>query len=162
MIPLRTRTNLVNVFNNNNNNNDKIKSILSVIDGLVPPPQPRYQLIYETVWFIALLIVIAVLFIVLLIFELYTRHGAAKYPGKLNYYLLQFLLTNPRHSTWIVYSYFSSYPVAPPPPTLDGCNHVHTIPKQGRIQDFFRRGCTLLLLYFNTNKPHSLAEYQLY
>ena len=24
---------------------------------------------------------------------------------------------------------------------------------------FFRRGCTLLLLYFNTNKPHSLAEY---
>ena len=27
--------------------------------------------------------------------------------------------------------------------------------KQGRIQDFFRRGCTRLLLYFNTNKPHS-------
>ena len=27
---------------------------------------------------------------------------------------------------------------------------------QGRIQDFFRRGCTRLLLYFNTNKPHSL------
>ena len=26
---------------------------------------------------------------------------------------------------------------------------------QGRIQDFFRRGCTRLLLYFNTNKPHS-------
>ena len=26
---------------------------------------------------------------------------------------------------------------------------------QGRIQDFFRRGCTCLLLYFNTNKPHS-------
>ena len=25
----------------------------------------------------------------------------------------------------------------------------------GRIQDFFRRGCTRLLLYFNTNKPHS-------
>ena len=25
---------------------------------------------------------------------------------------------------------------------------------QGRIQDFFRRGCTRLLLYFNTNKPH--------
>ena len=25
--------------------------------------------------------------------------------------------------------------------------------KQGRIQDFFRRGCTRLLLYFNTNKP---------
>ena len=23
---------------------------------------------------------------------------------------------------------------------------------QGRIQDFFRRGCTRLLLYFNTNK----------
>ena len=27
--------------------------------------------------------------------------------------------------------------------------------KQGRIQDFFRRGCTCLLPYFNTNKPHS-------
>ena len=26
---------------------------------------------------------------------------------------------------------------------------------QGRIQDFFRRGCTRLLLYFNTNKPNS-------
>ena len=26
---------------------------------------------------------------------------------------------------------------------------------QGRIQDFFRRGCTRLLLYFNTNKPDS-------
>ena len=26
---------------------------------------------------------------------------------------------------------------------------------QGRIQDFFRKGCTCLLLYFNTNKPHS-------
>ena len=25
---------------------------------------------------------------------------------------------------------------------------------QGRIQDFFRRGCTRLLFYFNTNKPH--------
>ena len=25
---------------------------------------------------------------------------------------------------------------------------------QGRIQDFFRRGCIRLLLYFNTNKPH--------
>ena len=35
---------------------------------------------------------------------------------------------------------------------------------QGRIQDFFRRGCTRLLLYFNTNKPDSFffAEYQLY
>ena len=35
---------------------------------------------------------------------------------------------------------------------------------QGRIQDFFRRGCTRLLLYLNTNKPHSFffAEYQLY
>ena len=28
-------------------------------------------------------------------------------------------------------------------------------PVQGRIQDFFRRGCTRLFLYFNTNKPHS-------
>ena len=26
---------------------------------------------------------------------------------------------------------------------------------QGRIQDFFEKGCTCLLLYFNTNKPHS-------
>ena len=26
---------------------------------------------------------------------------------------------------------------------------------QGRIQDFFRRGCTRLLLYFNTNKPNN-------
>ena len=25
---------------------------------------------------------------------------------------------------------------------------------QGRIQDFFEEGCTCLLLYFNTNKPH--------
>ena len=28
-------------------------------------------------------------------------------------------------------------------------------PKQGRIQDFFSRGCTRLLLYCNTNKPQS-------
>ena len=36
-------------------------------------------------------------------------------------------------------------------------------PNQGRIQDFFRRRCTRLLLYFNTNKPHSFffAKYQL-
>ena len=26
---------------------------------------------------------------------------------------------------------------------------------RGRIQDFFEEGCTRLLLYFNTNKPHS-------
>ena len=32
------------------------------------------------------------------------------------------------------------------------CSHHCT---QGRIQDFFRRGCTRLLFYFNTNKPHS-------
>ena len=31
------------------------------------------------------------------------------------------------------------------------CQHII----QGRIQDFFRRGCTHLLLSFNTNKPHS-------
>ena len=30
-----------------------------------------------------------------------------------------------------------------------------SLQSQGRIQDFFRRGCTRLLLYFNTNKPHS-------
>ena len=74
MIPLRTRTNLVDVFNNNDNNNDN--DIPVAVSYKAP--------IYETVWFIALLIVIAVLFIVLLIFELYTRHGAAKYPGKFN------------------------------------------------------------------------------
>ena len=36
--------------------------------------------------------------------------------------------------------------------------------EQGRIQDFLRKGCTRLLLYFNTNKPHFFffAEYQLY
>ena len=28
-------------------------------------------------------------------------------------------------------------------------------PKHGRIQDFFSRGCTRLLLYCNTNKPQS-------
>ena len=28
---------------------------------------------------------------------------------------------------------------------------------QGRIQDFFMRGCTRLLLYFNTNKPHTIV-----
>ena len=34
----------------------------------------------------------------------------------------------------------------------------------GGSRIFFRRGCTCLLLYFNTNKPHSFfcAEYQLY
>ena len=26
---------------------------------------------------------------------------------------------------------------------------------RGQIQDFFEEGCTRLLLYFNTNKPHS-------
>ena len=81
MIPLRTRTNLVNVFNNNN---DKIKFILVVIDGPVSTCPPTHKPIYETVWFIALMVIIAVLFIVLLIFGLYTRHGAAKYPGKFN------------------------------------------------------------------------------
>ena len=34
-------------------------------------------------------------------------------------------------------------------------NQPKNIPEQGRIQDLFRRGCTRLLLYFNTNKPHS-------
>ena len=35
---------------------------------------------------------------------------------------------------------------------------------RGGSRIFFRRECTRLLLYFNTNKPHSffLAEYQLY
>ena len=30
-----------------------------------------------------------------------------------------------------------------------------SLQSQERIQDFFRRGCTRLLLYFNTNKPHN-------
>ena len=43
---------------------------------------------------------------------------------------------------------------------LSELNHPWLLPLlwralQGRIQDFFRRGCTRLLLYFNTNKPHS-------
>ena len=36
---------------------------------------------------------------------------------------------------------------------------------RGGSRIFFRRGCTRLLLYFNTNKPHSFlifSEYQLY
>ena len=35
---------------------------------------------------------------------------------------------------------------------------------RGGSRIFFRRGCTRLLLYFNTNKPHSFffGEYQLY
>ena len=33
---------------------------------------------------------------------------------------------------------------------------------RGGSRIFFRRGCTRLLLYFNTNKPHSFFEYQLY
>ena len=36
---------------------------------------------------------------------------------------------------------------------------------RGGSRIFFRRGCTRLLLYFNTNKPHSFfffAEFQLY
>ena len=36
---------------------------------------------------------------------------------------------------------------------------------RGGSRIFFRRGCTRLLLYFNTNKPHDFfffAEYQLY
>ena len=33
-------------------------------------------------------------------------------------------------------------------------------PKQGRIQDFFSRGCTRLLLYCNTNKPQSFFFWQ--
>ena len=42
---------------------------------------------------------------------------------------------------------------------LSELNHLWLLPLlwralQGRIQDFFRRGCTRLFLYFNTNKPH--------
>ena len=53
---------------------------------------------------------------------------------------------------------------------LEGSNDVISldlslfIHDQGRIQDFFQEGGASLLLYFNTNKPHSFffAEYQLY
>ena len=46
-------------------------------------------------------------------------------------------------------------------------NHIKTFcieVLKGGSRIFFRRGCTRLLLYFNTNKPHSFffAEYQLY
>ena len=43
------------------------------------------------------------------------------------------------------------------------CNEIWWLRGGSRI--FFRRGCTRLLLYFNTNKPHSFsffAECQLY
>ena len=52
-----------------------------------------------------------------------------------------------------------------PPPKTPGafrCNRSRcktppfiTEGTQGWIQDFFRMGCTRLLLYFNTDKPHS-------
>ena len=42
----------------------------------------------------------------------------------------------------------------------------HCGESRGGSRIFFRRGCTRLLFYFNTNKPHSFlvffAEYQLY
>ena len=37
---------------------------------------------------------------------------------------------------------------------------LSTVLHQGRIQDFFRRGCTRLLLYFDTSKPHSFLFLQ--
>ena len=43
--------------------------------------------------------------------------------------------------------------------------HMTNKHSRGRSRIFFRRGWTRLLLYFKTNKPHSLfffAEYQLY
>ena len=38
------------------------------------------------------------------------------------------------------------------------------VQSRGGSRILFRRGCTRLLLYFNTNKPHSffLTEYRLY
>ena len=51
------------------------------------------------------------------------------------------------------------------PDTLEMEKYALVIIIQGRIQHFCQeRGCTRLLLYFNTNKPHSVffAEYRLY
>ena len=56
---------------------------MSVIGNNTSYPLAAKGPIYQTVWFIVLLVV-AGLFIVLLIFEVYTRHNVAKYPGKLN------------------------------------------------------------------------------
>ena len=44
------------------------------------------------------------------------------------------------------------------------CVSESTQAHRGDTGFFFRRGCTRLLLYFNTNEPHSFffAEYQLY
>ena len=72
--------------------------------------------------------------------------------------LLLYFNTNKPHSSFFflqntscirkpqVISGRGAHPLHPPP---------RSAPGQGRIQDFFRRGCTRLLLYFNTNKPHS-------
>ena len=38
--------------------------------------------------------------------------------------------------------------------------HVVLYNMQGRIQNFFRRGCTRLLLFFNTNNPQSFFFWQ--
>ena len=39
---------------------------------------------------------------------------------------------------------------------IDEASHlIHMEVFRGRSRIFFRRGCTRLLLYFNTNKPHS-------
>ena len=42
----------------------------------------------------------------------------------------------------------------------NGTYTLQLLRMQGRIQVFFRRGCTRLLLYFDTNKPHSFLFLQ--
>ena len=58
--------------------------------------------------------------------------------------------------------FFSTCDKPPLPPDreaahlgLKGAMSRYLLSFQGRIQDFFYGGCTRLLLYFNTNKPHS-------
>ena len=48
---------------------------------------------------------------------------------------------------------FHRFPALPSPLKAD--RHEGFCSRRGGSRIFFRRGCTLLLLYFNTNKPHS-------
>ena len=46
------------------------------------------------------------------------------------------------------------------PTVLDGIKHFRFKEIRGGSRIFFRKGCTRLLLYFNTNKPHSFFCWQ--
>ena len=55
---------------------------------------------------------------------------------------------------------FNGKPIPSDPPTTVSNTGLETYPtgdstSRGGSRIFFRRGCTRLLLYFNTNKPHS-------